>query len=229
MTTVQMSSPLRAQFDKVAEVLATNAARSRAHYLLTKGGLNVEVDDLLATVAEKVCRQLLERGAIGDGKPNAIRRYVFTVIRHEVVNLLKARKRDLVVEHFEDWGDPDGFGSERPALAVPDPNDVDGLSYDDARLVAQLNSSPVHPWLTAAVLAHLVVDEDPDVPLPDRIVRPAHPVGAREADWVALQYAGRSACFEQPDTPTVRKRRSTGAKNVRAALGRVLNDAWSLT
>lgn len=209
------------QFDEVVAVLALAETKAYARKLLRQHNLYFDEDDLIASVAEKMLAHLCRNEAIGDGQPEAVKRYVFTLLRNSATGLLKAERR--LANQVQHEGDMIAARVDATATGDLDPAVIKHDDLDDWRRVAQITISPKTPWLTAAALADLVVHEDPDVPIPARVMRPEHPAPGQDAEWVALHYAGRFDCFANPDTPTVRKRRSSAIAKLRSVLRNIAN------
>ncbi len=216
---------------QLAEVYAfvqspeTRAFAARQLTRLGLAGTAYDVDDLLMTVVERLARRLANGKPIGDGAPSAIARYTSKVIRNTAFNLLEARKRHPRTVALDEVATSDGDRSVDPALVTADdPAALDGVRWDDVRARVVRVTPATRPWVAAAALAHLAVDEAPDRALPTRIVLPAHPSPTQAADWASLQYAGLAHCFADDDTPAVRKRRSIALGHVHTALVDALHD-----
>lgn len=213
------------QWLRILDLLAHPDVVAYAQKQLRILGLHrvVEAADLLDTVLEGLHRQLA-KGPIGDGAPNALRRYVFTAVFNTARKLLEADKRQRLAPREKDpWSlvaidDP---GNLVDAVTA-DPNDRVDVDWDRLRLLATDPPPRQKPWLTASVFAYLAASQGEDHGLPGRVRLPADPAPGQIAEWVALQYAGRNDCFVEPETPTIRKRRSDASGKLKDAVAPVI-------
>lgn len=215
----------REQYALLADLCRSTDVTTHAKRCLNRLGLGHGVydeEDLVATAYLKVVGRIASRGPIDDGRPSPVRRYLFKVISNCAVDLLRAANAQ-----------PHPASLDEVATEPSTGTDLDGHlasfdTWDEARRAAQAALPDRQPWVTAAVLTHLTIDEEPDRQLPGHLRLPLQPSDGQVANWASLQYSGRSDCFEEPDTPTIQKRRSTAIKNVRAALATTLATAWEL-
>ncbi len=224
---VDAAVPQPGQLDEVVALFASSDVEAFAKSRLTSYGFkgSYAPEDLLGTAFEKVFTRLMKIGPIGDGEPDAVRRYVFRTVRNCAIDLLRARENQPK--------NVDVIGGDISAMDnVPVPENEMPIAsteaWDRARAVAKASMSVRSPWLTAAVLAHLALDQEPDPPLPSRLKVPQDPAHGQVTQWAALQYAGRDNCFVEPDTAAVRKRRSDAMIRERDEMKAVLTKAWEL-
>lgn len=198
------------------------------------------VDDLCQAVVVRVWGRL-ERGPLEDGPDgSAVVAYARRSLRNASVDLLRrgapARVEELVdpttgygLDHepLDDAVDVLPFG--RPVAADDDPDDPTGEPglHDAIRHALHRHLGErrrrLPTWPVAAALVTLELAAHPDLELADGtpVPEPRSPAARAGARWAGLAYAGRTGCFEQPETGAVRERRAVALRR----LDRVLRDA----
>lgn len=207
----------RAVLTLIEEPAVVAYTEKQLRTLALSGGF--EAADLRHSVLVRIRRRLAGGEPIGDGEPDAVRRYLYRTIRYTALDLLRAEQRQRLVPRD---GERTLVALDDPTCSTdpstPDPNDRIDVDWDRLRVLAADPPPRQKRWLTAAVLGYLTVSENEEDGLPGRLRLPEEPAPGQVAEWVALQYAGRNDCFVEPETSTVRKRRSDAGRRLRDAM-----------
>lgn len=167
---------------------------------------------------------------------SAVEAYATTAFRNAAVDLVR-RGSPARLETLTDPTLGDGFIDEAEHLPVAEEPErwevADALNDLDRELrwlmhgFMRLPGQRPQAWTCGAALVTLTLAEHedlellPDTPVPD----PNSPAAQAGAIWAGLGFAGRSDCFDQPETGAVRERRSQALQRVRSLITDALAEA----
>ena len=233
MTTAPAVDPV--QLDQLQAWCLGEPGRTAARSELRRLGLPADadrVDDLCATVLEKVWRRLLRRPL--DPHPDGgstVAAYARRATANAAMDLVRRGSADRLAS-LVDPTSPEGH-QVLDAAAVDEPlddaddgtPDLGEASLEPAlratlhRFLAERNRR-LQPWTIGAALVVVRLGVEPDLelrpgtPEPD----PRSPAQGSGPRWAALAYAGRDDCFATPESGAVRERRATALRRVDATL-----------
>ncbi len=222
----------RRQLATLQEWCLGPAGRGSAATALRRTGLHAghaEVDDLCQEVLVRCWRRISCRPLLEEPGRSAVEAYATRALRNAAKDIARGSARSrthlLEEEHLDrlvagSVGDEDDVpGDDGGQVRVGDPATIDAIRTDLHAQLAGPGRTPA-PWGVAAAITTLLLGLDPqataaaDVRRPDPQTRAAH-----DGDlWAGLAYAGRTDCFETPDSSAVRERRSQALARVRSLL-----------
>lgn len=214
--------------DRAARFLRSDAGRAAVRRAL-------RITHLPAALADDLVQDALRRvwvATTGDeAAVDNIEALVTTVLHRAAVDIVRNRIRGPQVIDWRESVDPDAAGQGTPFDgASPLDVEADVLARQSLAAVRRAvhHALSVDPAAGAAALAYLAVAVDGAAPGHGCPQPAAGSTPGEAAEWAALWYAGRSACFEGDGAAApaaVRKRRSRQARRMRDLLATAASSA----